>query len=85
MHTVCSESFNFISDATELLCKTMISTDRHSAAGAFFCRIFNVRNCGDVVNAFMQTPQKRAFLNNVDPDETPQKMTSHQGLCYLAF
>ena len=41
---------------------------------------FNIRNCGDVVNVFMQTIKKGAFTNSVDPDDTPQNAASHQGL-----
>ena len=48
------------------------------------CLKINVRNYGDVVNAFMQTYcQKGAFTNRVDPDETPQNAASHHGLHYL--
>ena len=49
------------------------------------CLKINVRNCGDVVNAVMQIIHKKSivFTNSVDPDETPQKAASHQGLCYL--
>ena len=43
------------------------------------CQKFNVPTCTDVVNAFMQKDCK----NRVDPDETPQNVVSHQGLCYL--
>ena len=44
------------------------------------CLKFNVRNCGDVVNAFLQQQKnkKGAFTNSVDPNETSQL-----GLRYL--
>ena len=44
------------------------------------CLKFNVRNCGEVVNAFMQNVN---FTNSVDPDETPHNAASHQSLHYL--
>ena len=36
-----------------------------------------VRNCRNLVNAFMQTNKKGAFTNSVDPDETPHFVASH--------
>ena len=45
-----------------------------------YCLKFNVRDCGDVGNAFIE---KRAFTNSVDPDETPHNAVSRQGLRYL--
>ena len=43
------------------------------------CLKSNVRNCRDVVNAFIQKdPQKGAFTNSVDPDETPQNAASRE-------
>ena len=42
---------------------------------------FNVRNCGDVVNAG-KISIKGAFANSVDPDETPQYAVSHR-LCAI--
>ena len=47
------------------------------------CLKFIVRNCGDVVNAFMENKKKKEHLNSLDPDETPQNAAIHQGLCYL--
>ena len=48
------------------------------------CLQFNVCNCVDVVNEFMQIiPKKGASTNSVDPDETPRFAASHQDLCYL--
>ena len=49
------------------------------------CLKIYVRNCGDVVNAFIKTKasKKGAFTNSVDPDETPQNAASHQGLRFL--
>ena len=47
------------------------------------CLKFNVRNCRDVVNAFMQH-KKRAITNSIYPDETPQNAASHQSLRYLS-
>ena len=48
------------------------------------CLKFNVRNCGDVVDAFYaKISQMGAFTNSVDPDETPHNAVSHQGLRYL--
>ena len=38
------------------------------------CLEFNVRTCGDMVNA---------FTNSVDPNETPYNAASHQDLRYL--
>ena len=40
---------------------------------------FNVRSCGDVVNAGKKSI-KGAFTNSVDQDETPQYAASHR-LC----
>ena len=37
------------------------------------CLKFNVRNFGNVVDAFMHKIKKGPFTNNVDPEETPQK------------
>ena len=47
------------------------------------CIKFTVRNCEDVVNAFMQKIKKGAFTNSVDPDKMQHKVASHQGLHYL--
>ena len=43
------------------------------------CLKFNVGKCG----AFMEKSNIGAFRNSLDPDETPQKAASHQGLRYL--
>ena len=51
------------------------------------CLKLNVRNCWDVVFAFMRRKKskKGAFTNSEDPDETPHYAASHLGLCYLSF
>ena len=50
------------------------------------CQKFNVRNCLDVVNAFMPNIEKGAFTNSVDPDDTPLlKAASHQDLHNLPY
>ena len=47
------------------------------------CLKFNVCNCGDLVNVFIEKTSKyRAFTHSVDPGETSHNATSHQGLCY---
>ena len=49
------------------------------------CLKFNIRNCGDVVNVFLQIIKKGAFTNSEDPDDTRQNAASHLGLRYLPF
>ena len=49
------------------------------------CLKFNVCNCRDVVNAFIQTIKKGAFTNSIDTDEMRHNKVSHQGLCYIPY
>ena len=70
------------------LTQYVLKYGRHNIQSPYLgltCLKINVRNCGDVVNAVMQILHKKSidFTNSVDPDETPQKAASHQGLCYF--
>ena len=62
----------------------ILSQDISKTVWDVACLIFNVRNCGDVVNALLKTkPLKGALTNSVGPDETPRNAVSHQVLRYV--